>query len=428
MKSEYERCSKAQLIEQIKCLEQQLAGALGVKGKTVSAASKKDVEEPTSTKKKRKFDFSKVETRFVAFRFAYMGWNYNGLNFQYEPTPLPTVEEEILKAMVQAKLVVDTDPGNCNFSRCGRTDKGVSALNQVISLDVRSALSKDDQQLADNDAKEIPYLTILNAILPTDIRLTAVCLRPPPDFNARFSCTYRHYKYLFKADELDTELMQLAAKKYEGVHDFRNFCKIDGSKQITNHQREVYSANIIHHQGDFFVFDLKGSAFLWHQVRCMIAILFLVGQKLEQPSIVDELTDMTRYPRKPIYEMANDIPLVLYDCVFPEMEWLTTFDDFGGAHVLKLQKEYGKFNETLLDYELKLQIAGMVKDVYVKNHQRLYAPGTGYVNIGDGKGRNFKAYVPISKREVGEDVAVVNERHREKRIRKQMELEAALSL
>ena len=75
------------------------------------------------------------------------------------------------------------------------------------------------------------------------------------------------------------------SKEY-GVSDFRNFCKIDGSKQITNYKREVLSANIIHLRDDFYIFDLKGSAFLWHQVRCMMAVLFAVGQKLEAPSIV----------------------------------------------------------------------------------------------------------------------------------------------
>lgn len=30
---------------------------------------------------------------------------------------------------------------------------------------------------------------------------------------------------------------------------------------------------------------LKGSAFLWHQVRCMVAILFMVGQGIESPDV-----------------------------------------------------------------------------------------------------------------------------------------------
>jgi tRNA pseudouridine38/39 synthase len=30
---------------------------------------------------------------------------------------------------------------------------------------------------------------------------------------------------------------------------------------------------------------IKGSAFLWHQVRCMVAVLFLIGQGLESPFV-----------------------------------------------------------------------------------------------------------------------------------------------
>lgn len=413
---EYEKMLKKQLIKRLQQLESGNSGdaSLESSGETTETST----PQPTAAKK-RKFDFGNHQKRFVAFRFAYMGWNYNGLNFQYEPTPLPTVEEEILQALAKAKLVPEADPASCNFSRCGRTDKGVSALNQVISLDVRSALSTEDQQNKDNDKKEIPYLTILNALLPSDIRITAVSLRPPQGFDARFSCSYRHYKYLFKKADLDIELMRDAAARYEGPHDFRNFCKIDGSKQITNHCREVYSAKILHLHDDFYVFDLKGTAFLWHQVRCMVAILFLAGQKLELPSIVDELLNIEKYPSKPVFEMANDIPLVLYDCVFPEMEWLTSSEDFGGSQKQKLTKEHARFNALLLDYQLKANIAKMVEGVFVKEfdgqHQN---PDAGFVNVGDGRGRNFKSYVPICKRELGDTVEVVNARHREKKQRK----------
>ena len=66
-----------------------------------------------------------------------------------------------------------------------------------------------------------------------------------------------------------------------------------------------------------YTFNLHGSAFLWHQVRHMVAILFLVGQGLEKPSIVRELLDVEKNPRRPTYEMATDTPLVLWDCIFP---------------------------------------------------------------------------------------------------------------
>ncbi|EEQ40134.1 hypothetical protein CLUG_04262 [Clavispora lusitaniae ATCC 42720] len=422
---DYESWSKTQLIKRIQELE---AGENAPKDEDPQAAKEPSKEPQPKTKpgktaaagqKKRKFDFSKHNTRFVAFRFAYMGWNYNGLNFQNEPTPLPTVEEEILQAMTKAKLVPEADPASCNFSRCGRTDKGVSALNQVISLDVRSALSKEEHADKEKDVKELPYLTILNALLPPDIRITAVCLRPPPNFNARFSCKYRHYKYLFKKTDLDVDLMQEAALKYEGPHDFRNFCKIDGSKQITNHCREVYSARIEHFKDDFYVFDLKGTAFLWHQVRCMVAVLFSVGQKLESPSIVDDLLNVSKFPSKPIYEMANDVPLVLYDCVFPEMEWLTSANDFNGTQRPKLAKEHGRFNSLFLEYQLKANIASMVHSVFMPEEIKdNLLQGAGYINLGDGRGRNFKKYVPIAEREMGETVEAVNARHREKKKRK----------
>jgi tRNA pseudouridine38/39 synthase len=35
------------------------------------------------------------------------------------------------------------------------------------------------------------------------------------------------------------------------------------------------------------------------QIRCMVAILFLIGKKLEEPSIIDELYDLEKYPGMP---------------------------------------------------------------------------------------------------------------------------------
>lgn len=383
----------------------------------------KNLENPVKpVKKQREFDFSKHNTRFIAIRFAYLGWNYNGLAFQYEPTPLPTVEETILQALAKARMVQDIDPSCCKFSRCGRTDKGVSAMNQVISLQVRSSLSDEEQADKSNDDKEIPYMAILNSMLPPDIRITAICLRPPPKFDARFSCKYRHYKYILSKKDLDIHSMELAAQKYIGSHDFRNFCKIDGSKQITNYQREVYSAELISMDDEYMVFDLKGSAFLWHQVRCMVAVLLSVGQGFEQPSIVDELLNVEVNPRKPIFEMANDIPLVLYDCVFPDMEWLYPVD-FPGSFQKNI-KEFPKLKGFVMDMELKAHIGKIMRDTVIRDEDKLDHPsGSGSINLGDGRGRSFKKYVPIMARELGESFETVNARHKEKKRKREQSSE-----
>lgn len=423
----YEKWSKEDLIKRIQELE--LAKELP-NTNTVDVAKVNNIEasshpvrdenspklEESKPKKKRTFDFSKHNTRFIALRFAYLGWNFSGLAFQFEPTPLPTIEQEILNALAMAKLIPSPELDSCDFSRCGRTDKGVSAMNQVISLNIRSSLSDEEQKLRENDDKEIPYLTILNSLLPADIRMTAVAMRPPPKFDARFSCDYRHYRYLFKKADLDIDLMNEGAAKYVGPHDFRNFCKIDGSKQITNYGRTIHSAKIIPYKDDFYCLDLKGTAFLWHQVRCMMAVLFLIGQKLEKPQIIDELMDIDKYPNRPIYEMANDVPLVLYDCVFPEMEWLTPMD-FNNRN--KLFRSFAGFKGLAMDHQVKSQITQIMQNIVMKDEaQLLHSPGCGAVNVGNGSGRNFTNYVPLEKRDVLQTFEVINAKHREKKLRK----------
>ncbi|ABN67375.2 pseudouridine synthase [Scheffersomyces stipitis CBS 6054] len=427
---DYENWTKEQLIERIQQLENsssKLNSTLPVASPVVNdaVASAKDIRSKKK-KKVRTFDMNKYNKRFIALKFAYLGWNYNGLAYQSEPTPLPTVEEVVLKALTMSRLITEPTPDKCKFSRCGRTDKGVSAMNQVISLVVRSNLNEEEQLLKENDHKEIKYLSIINALLPPDIRMTAVCLRPPPKFDARFSCDYRHYRYLFKKHDLDIELMNEACIKYIGSHDFRNFCKIDGSKQITNYVREVYSMKIIHLKDDFYAVDLKGSAFLWHQVRCMVAILFLIGQKLEATTIIEDLFDLEKYPTKPVYEMANDIPLVLYDCIYPEMEWLSPIGSEGTIE--KFYKHFAMFRGQVLDYQVKANMIGIMEPLVMKDAPEIEnTQKRGTMNVGDGSGRNYSKYVPISKREVGETVEAINSRHKEKKRKRAIALSEANS-
>lgn len=45
------------------------------------------------------------------------------------------------------------------------------------------------------------------------------------------------------------------------------------------------------------VLTMKGQAFLYHQVRCIMGILFLIGSGREEPNVVLELLDVTKHPR-----------------------------------------------------------------------------------------------------------------------------------
>ncbi|KAI8600853.1 pseudouridine synthase [Dissophora ornata] len=330
-----------------------------------STASYSSIETP-KRKDRRPFDFSKYAKRQVAFKVAYFGWPYGGFASQ-GVVDIKTVESELFNALLAARII--DDPQNCNYSRCGRTDRGVSGLGQVIALTVRSALPKSSPHVIrseddgfdpeeqeslegltqeEQEAKagvywkkgikrnkdgsvfgELAYLNIVNRLLPPDIRIIAWA-PVSEEFNARFNCSWREYKYFFPKGFIDIDRMRTGAVKFLGTHDFRNFCKYDASKTIENYDRTIHAISIDtvpEHQfpsresREFYQLTLRGSAFLWHQVRCMMSVLLSIGQGLEEPEVIDKMMDIKQCPAKPNYDMASDLPLVLYDCHFENMEW-----------------------------------------------------------------------------------------------------------
>jgi tRNA pseudouridine38/39 synthase len=388
----YAHLSREQLIDRLRHLEPQFDRAL-----------------PSDLVGKRRFDINSHPRRKIALKFCYWGSDYSGLAIQDGPTPLPTVESVLFAALSKCRLV-DVDAGleGCRWSRCGRTDKGVSAAGQVVSLWVRSAIGKQKivspvadtenptnfGEIANNGFNALPgittpaengaapsaeeepfyvqqelnYVHLLNRNLPSSIRVLA--WSPVSDeFDARFSCIHRHYKYIFTvgtSPRLDIEAMRDAAARLVGEHDFRNFCKLDPAKQIEDFHRTILRATItpLEHfsegsQGPtettdgLFVFDLVGTAFLYHQVRHIMGVLFLIGSGHENPAVIDDLfrtgysppsivessiepnervstSEMLTSPSftsnrplvttKPVYRMADALPLVLWDCAFREDE------------------------------------------------------------------------------------------------------------
>lgn len=412
--TDYSGWTQADLIKRIQELEKSQSS---LQPEQVDCGTTSIEEIQIGKKKKKSIDFSKFSTRSVAIRFAYVGWNYSGLAVQVNDPDLPTVEGEILKAMHQARLIPTMDPNDCGFSRCGRTDKGVSALRQVISLRVRSVLDPEAQKDSSNDEKELDYLHILNQLLPNEIRLYEISLRPTEGFDARFSCLYRHYKYFFYGSDVNLSAMGKAAEKFLGEHDFRNFCKVDGSKQISNFKRTVMASSIqqVGDDTQLYCFDLKGTAFLWHQVRSMVAVLFAVGQELEHPDIISEMLDVERMPRRPNYEMAADIPLVLYDCAFPEMEW-KSFKTQDSLERLEARL-FEFWHEHWMRYTMASTMLAMIEQSvhkpYTKNEPM--KKDKVVLRLGHGRGKALTKYVPLKERQLMDPPDVINERWRRRK-------------
>ena len=134
--------------------------------------------------------------------------------------------------------------------RCGRTDKGVSAYKQVISIDLRTNLLEGPgvrdyegcmahERTNGNDIVEIDYCKILNANLPPEIQIIAWAACPTLDYSARFNCISRTYKYFFPRGDLNLDLMNEGGSFLLGEHDFRNFCKMDVANGVTNYHRRI---------------------------------------------------------------------------------------------------------------------------------------------------------------------------------------------
>nr|XP_039253744.1 uncharacterized protein LOC120330850 [Styela clava] len=88
-------------------------------------------------------NFKAYNSRRIAFKVVYLGWDYMGYAWSENSNKLikgntNVVERVFLEALLRKQLIQDIH--HTNLDRCGRTDKGVSGLAQVISVNVRSNL------------------------------------------------------------------------------------------------------------------------------------------------------------------------------------------------------------------------------------------------------------------------------------------------
>lgn len=147
-----EKLSKNELVERILQLQQEkeklITSIPDISSINKPSVSKNDLTDSSSKEKKtakhkkssskREFDFKRYNKRHIALMIAYLGWDMHG--FAAQENIDTTVEAFLFDALIKARLVETRE--ECNYSRCGRTDKGVSAFRQVVSLDVRSNISE----------------------------------------------------------------------------------------------------------------------------------------------------------------------------------------------------------------------------------------------------------------------------------------------
>ncbi|KAL9703637.1 hypothetical protein quinque_007155 [Culex quinquefasciatus] len=249
----------------------------------------------------RNFDpASRVKKRKCIILMGYSGVNYFGM--QRNPGT-KTIEEELLVAMLKNEWISDEafkQPQQIQFQRAARTDKGVSAATQVVSIKLPENLD----------------IAGLNKDLPEQIRVFAV-KRVTKGFNSKSNCDARTYTYTlptvafaahdeevsvetYRAPEDRIQKVQETLKLFEGTKNFHNFTSrkefIDPSVKrfIMSFECEapfVPEGTTV----EFATIKIKGQSFMLHQIRKMVGLTLAVVRGLTPPETITKAFEETRY-------------------------------------------------------------------------------------------------------------------------------------
>tara|TARA_B110000263_G_scaffold86411_1_gene75448 strand:+ start:2049 stop:2834 length:786 start_codon:yes stop_codon:yes gene_type:complete len=182
-----------------------------------------------------------MKVYWTLISIAYLGKSYHGSQIQ------PNVDT--VGSILTEKLI---ECGASNPKFASRTDKGVSAISNVIltSSEISSELlaGKLTEKLSGHD-----------------VWINGFC-EVKEHFNPR-KANSRLYRYLFFEDA-DIEEFSRVMKKFEGIHNFEQFSKID-KRNNPNPEIEISHISVSKIENGLAC-DIKGRSFLWHQIRTMI--------------------------------------------------------------------------------------------------------------------------------------------------------------
>ena len=217
-------------------------------------------------------------TRRARLLVAYDGSGFHGFA---EADAQPTVMGVLREALERVTRIAVAPVG------AGRTDAGVHAWGQVVSVDLP----------ADTDLDRLAHR--LNRLCGPAIVVREVAWCVDPAFSARFSAQWRHYRYHVLAApvpvpalaattwhvpaRLDLWAMQLACDPFIGEHDFASFCrlpKVRADQEAPSLRRRVLLAQWSRVESDYgslLRFEIRANAFCHQMVRSIVGTMVDVG-------------------------------------------------------------------------------------------------------------------------------------------------------
>jgi tRNA pseudouridine38-40 synthase len=209
---------------------------------------------------------------------AYDGTDFHGFAAQ---RTVRTVEGVLTDAL---EKVLARPGASLGLVCAGRTDKGVHARGQVVSVDAPP----------ETDCGEVHRA--VNRIIGPEVvvrRVEAV----DDGFDARRSARWRRYRYTivngtepdpflgrfawWVPDPLELRMLRLAADPFVGGHDFAAFCRRGPEGSTT--RRRVFDARWQRGDGGVLHFEIRANAFCWQMVRSIVGTLVEAGTGKRRP-------------------------------------------------------------------------------------------------------------------------------------------------
>ena len=233
----------------------------------------------------------------VALGIEYAGQSYYG----WQTQPGGRTVQDVLENALRRFLTVSV-PTIC----AGRTDRGVHATHQVVSI------------VSPLERKPASWVRGVNTFLPDDIAVKWA-KEVPSDFHARFDARSRTYQYWIHNSavrspvmhgrtgwvwrRLDEDKMQQAAQLLVGEHDFSSFRASEC--QASTPVRTVKQLNV-RRKGDLICVEICANAFLQHMVRNIVGSLIYVGTGRESVQwLADVLAARSREVAAPTFDPAG---------------------------------------------------------------------------------------------------------------------------
>lgn len=223
--------------------------------------------------------------RNIKLTIEYDGKDFNG--WQKQPNKL-NIQGEIEQAI---KSITNED---VDLIGSGRTDAGVSALNQVANFKTNSLIPTE----------KIPFA--LNSKLKKSIRIKTA-EEVNEIFHSRYACKRKTYIYTINNSEqgsaiyrnlqyhyplkLNEKKMNDAIQYLIGEHDFKSF-KASGTSSKSS-VRKIFDAKVYRDKenSDLVKIKLTGNGFLYNMVRIIAGTLLDVGTEKIEPTRVKEILE-----------------------------------------------------------------------------------------------------------------------------------------